>query len=740
MPVFAEYSLEVDWDNDGLFEGGVEDITSFLFDVSWSRGKNYASMLTGRAVTANLIAELRNSDGRFNSFNTASPITNTNIVPGRRCRFHIGALDAALFTAANSEYLSLADNAALSVGDVPLDIYTWVYATSTPTAGNTMGILGKWAAGDLEYLLFLDNTGGTIRFKFQVRNTADSTTTTVTASTFGTPSTATWYAIHCYHDPTGNVIGIAVNDGTADTAATTGGVRNGTAAFEIGRHTAANYFDGRVATTGFWKRTASNLSATELTQLYNLRKGLLYERIQNSLGTSLTTGLVAYWNMVEASGTRADAASTNNLTDNNTVTQAAGPGQTLFDGYLEKIEPQPRLSGAHLAQLRAFGPLGRIAQKNVHTTGNANQLSGAAIGVILDEASWSTPLRNIDVGQTTLIRWWEDEHNAFDAGRDIEETEQGYLGESSDGKIIFEDRHHRLLAPHTTSQATWSDDAAAALRYNSINQLDAWKEIFNRIEVPVRFFTVGATQELWRLAASGADSPTLDAGEVRTFFANFPTFDSTSTQVAVDTWTTPVATTDFTVNTQADGLGSDLTASITISVVKKATIMEITLTNTSASNGFLTLLKARGTPINAGDETFMVAEDATSQTAYGIRSYAFPAPLQGSVQNALDYARAVLAVYKGPVPVLKVGFQANRDATRFAEMIVRDVSDRVTIVANNNADLGINEDFFVENMRHHINVARHHEVEFECSSAALGGGGFWILGVSTLGVSTKLGY
>src|SRR3990167_885680 len=343
-------------------------------------------------------------------------------------------------------------------------------------------------------------------------------------------------------------IGIPGSDGSADTAATSGGVRDGTAAFEIGRHTAGNYLNGRVGATGTWKRTASNLSATELTGLYNLGKGLLYERVQNTLGASLTTGLTAYWNLVEASGTRNDSASTNHLTDNATVTQAAGPGQSLFDGYVERVEPQPRLSGAHLAQLRAFGPLGRIAQKNSHTSSNVNQLSGAAIGVVLDDASWSSSLRNIDTGQTTLIRWWEDEHNAFDACRDIEETEQGYLGESSDGKIVFEDRHHRLTSPHTTSQATWSDAAAAALRYNSISQLDAWKEIYNRIEVPVRIFTVQALQECWRLAVSGADSPTLDAGETRIFFANFPTFDASADQVAVDAWTTPVATTDFTVN------------------------------------------------------------------------------------------------------------------------------------------------------------------------------------------------
>ena len=42
----------------------------------------------------------------------------------------------------------------------------------------------------------------------------------------------------------------------------------------------------------------------------------------------LTTNIKAYWNLSEASGTRNDSAGVSNLhlTDNNTVTQAAGPG------------------------------------------------------------------------------------------------------------------------------------------------------------------------------------------------------------------------------------------------------------------------------------------------------------------------------------------------------------------------------------------------------------------------------
>ena len=39
---------------------------------------------------------------------------------------------------------------------------------------------------------------------------------------------------------------------------------------------------------------------------------------------TLPTNLIAYWKLGEASGTRSDSKGSNNLTDNNTVTSAAG--------------------------------------------------------------------------------------------------------------------------------------------------------------------------------------------------------------------------------------------------------------------------------------------------------------------------------------------------------------------------------------------------------------------------------
>ncbi len=62
-------------------------------------------------------------------------------------------------------------------------------------------------------------------------------------------------------------------------------------------------------------------------------------------GTTLTTGLVSWWTLDEASGTRNDSHGSNHLTDNNTVGQGAGKISNCADfeqdnsEWLEKASP-----------------------------------------------------------------------------------------------------------------------------------------------------------------------------------------------------------------------------------------------------------------------------------------------------------------------------------------------------------------------------------------------------------------
>lgn len=226
---------------------------------------------------------------------------------------------AAQFTSANLEQLSIADNAALSMGDIVMDAWGSYYFDTTPSSGTVFGLLGKWQAADTEYLLYLDNTAGTLRFKWLIRDVANTVDAIVTATTFGTPSTATWYFIHVYHNPTTNEIGISVNDGAHDTTSTSGGIRNGTAVFLLSGQAAASFMNGRMQCVGV-RKGSTNLTAAEVTSLYNGNVPVAYADM--SLG--IRNDLVAFWELNEASGTRRDLAGANNLTDVNTVTTSSG--------------------------------------------------------------------------------------------------------------------------------------------------------------------------------------------------------------------------------------------------------------------------------------------------------------------------------------------------------------------------------------------------------------------------------
>lgn len=78
------FKVEVDWNGDDTFTDG--DISADVFgEVQTIRGRDYASQLTGRSVAGGLSLMLRNDDGRYSSFNTASPLYGL-LLPNRKVR------------------------------------------------------------------------------------------------------------------------------------------------------------------------------------------------------------------------------------------------------------------------------------------------------------------------------------------------------------------------------------------------------------------------------------------------------------------------------------------------------------------------------------------------------------------------------------------------------------------------------------------------------------------------------
>ena len=217
------------------------------------------------------------------------------------------AATARQFTAASSEYFTRADNATLSAGDIHLWVAAWVYLDAL---GTDRAIASKWTAGQLEWRLAYEAAGNTVYFEVSSNGSAAAASVATAAI-----AAAGWYFVLAWHDPATNTINIKLNNATTVTTSTSGGIFDGTGAFEIGRIASGNYWNGRIGPVGFWKPSAAP-TAAEATALYNsgvaLRSGQL---------ASVTTP-TAYWNMDEASGDAVDSVGSNNLTDTNTVTTA----------------------------------------------------------------------------------------------------------------------------------------------------------------------------------------------------------------------------------------------------------------------------------------------------------------------------------------------------------------------------------------------------------------------------------
>ncbi len=429
---------------------------------------------------------------------------------------------------------------------------------------------------------------------------------------------------------------------------------------------------------------------------------------------------------------------------------------TLWAGFLDSIEPIPSVGGANKARLKAIGPLGFVNKFEVSTTMFANKKAGELVGEVLDAAGWDDDDRDLDTGIVTFPRFWTERVKTFDALRIIEETETGLLEESADGKIVYRDRHARSTDTRsTTSQATYSDASGAALSYSHIAQIDPLKFIFNELRAKVQphsgAWILGSSalgtqteladdaEVLWTHPETGSASPSISAGATRIFTAAYPTSGTASTSRAVDFWTTLTATTDYIANDSADGSGTNRTSDITVSLSKRAQSMDISLTNGHSGAVYITKLQSQGHKVTVKDPVEIVATDATSQTAFGKRTYPHPGKFIPDSTEAQNWADFHVATWKDPVPLLRLTMVGNRSTATLTDIYTREISDLVTVTASNDAGLGIAEDFFVEQVHHQLDSQLNHRATFTLSQAS-GYAGFFIIGNSSLGNTTRLAY
>lgn len=145
----------------------------------------------------------------------------------------------------------------------------------------------------------------------------------------------------------------------------------------------------------------------------------------------------------------------------------------------------------------------------------------------------------------------------------------------------------------------------------------------------------------------------LDAGETRdNYSVTYKDPSGGAARVTSRSMVDPVADTDYTMNTLADGTGTDITDDLSVTVTYGTNSASYTLKNNSASDGYITKLQARGKGIYTYDPVEYISSDAASEAAVGVYNKSLDLKYQDDANAAQQFADYIRFNYSqiGMVP------------------------------------------------------------------------------------------
>ena len=220
------------------------------------------SLLSGLAA----YWSLNEASGIRFSHNGLNNLTDNNTVTGNP-----GVVGmASQLTFANSEYLSIADNPDVSIGNDAFTFAGWLYFDGG--ADDRVVIAQGYGASSASILFRYRQSLN----KFQL-NVYDSSGAVKTINWSGAVSTSVWHFFVLRHDRANNLLSLKIDSAAEETVSTAGfTVYDSSGVFYIGviyTSILSDYWNGRLNSIGHWKRA---LSHREITKLYNNKMGLAY--------------------------------------------------------------------------------------------------------------------------------------------------------------------------------------------------------------------------------------------------------------------------------------------------------------------------------------------------------------------------------------------------------------------------------------------------------------------------------
>ena len=427
-----------------------------------------------------------------------------------------------------------------------------------------------------------------------------------------------------------------------------------------------------------------------------------------------------------------------------------GSTHNMWSGFLDLIETvnptEPLEAGT--AKLSALGILSRFAKGEVNITLQEQVTTGAALDTLLDAVDWSLTQRDLDIGRTTLYKWWvKKEQNPLDSMRQLQDAELGRLREGKDGKVVFDSRRHLFEEPGSLVSATFG---IGGLEMWEPKPLNSYQYVYNSYRGNQRTFNLSDEEILATIADNqlgvGGKPPLLPAGETRTYWFELNEY-SPSDYISIYEWSESAAPVTLHANTDINGNDDNgIGTSVTIDMEGPGVLTEPLVTrysqrlkyeirNNSGSDAYLTVFRAYGIAIVESEPNPIKVDDLESQLVYGVCEYPNPDPWCTDYEDGLAMARYLvdatpqdssgssLGIMAYPRTRIEFKIMANVDHDHLIAAQAIDINQRIHI---NDLDsdgasvygLYVDDDFIVDSLVHEVdNLGRFHTVTAQCTIA-----------------------
>lgn len=406
-----------------------------------------------------------------------------------------------------------------------------------------------------------------------------------------------------------------------------------------------------------------------------------------------------------------------------------GDPVAIFTGLIDEPVQFPERAKRSVG-ISAYGSMLKLRTK-ASTQLYEGITTGTAIGHALDAAGWPADKRDIDTGQTTLLYWWLADEDVLEACIKLANSDGAgaTFYEDGLGVIHFEDRVYRALTARSAmTQAIFFDRSIGTeglyeedVAYDSVvpygesygihhisplKYAPGFRDIVNSVSLDVTQRSVAGLAVIWTYGTTLA----LGAAETKTVIAKL---SSAPAKAIVCVNATDVTTSAGSIT----GVSLNRTS---------GQIIEITLM-AGAGGATVNLLRLRGTScdVSATITVTNSVDTSASIDKYGAKPLPSSMTLLTdiSANQAESLADAIVERYEEPLATVEM-LIVNVDAAHLYEQMVRQVSDRITIVETHT---GIDNDFWIERIGHAIEMGgKRHLTTFGCSKVALSVGDIYL--------------